>query len=56
MYFERKYSEELRDAAVLNFPPVVQQAWKKWKNHTLTDPWVKIPSVSVLQMIKRHYS
>ena len=44
-YFITMYeNDEVRDAAVLNFPPVIQAAWKKWKKHQLTDPWVRVPA------------
>ena len=44
-YFITTYDDEAtRDAAVLNFPPVIQAAWKKWKNHQLADPWVRVPA------------
>ena len=44
-YFITKYEDEkIRDAAILNFPPVIQKAWKQYKNKTLSDPWVAIPA------------
>ena len=46
-YFVSTYkTDELRDAAVLNFPEIIQTAWKKWKNKKLTDPWVMVPASS----------
>ena len=46
-YFLTKFTEEdLREAAVLNFPEVVQRAWKRWKAKDLKDPWVAIPASS----------
>jgi len=35
-----------RDAAVLNFPQVIQIAWKRWKAHQLADPWIRVPASS----------
>ena len=47
LYFINTYmDEEMRDAAVLNFPEVIQIAWRKWKLHKLEDPWVMVPSSS----------
>ena len=44
-YFISNYDDDkVRDAAVLNFPAVVQAAWKKWKNNALPDPWIRIPA------------
>ena len=44
-YFVTNYDDDkTRDAAILNFPPVVQAAWKKWKAHNLPDPWIRIPA------------
>ena len=34
----------MRDAAVLNFPEAIQKAWKLWKAHKLTDPWIMVPT------------
>jgi hypothetical protein len=28
----------------MNYPEVVQKAWKAWKNKVLDDPWVIIPA------------
>ena len=45
LYFVNVYmDEEMRDAAVLNFPEVIQNAWKLWKAHRLNDPWVMVPA------------
>ena len=47
LYFINSYTDdELRDAAVLNFPDVIQKAWKLWKAHKLEDPWIMVPSSS----------
>lgn len=44
-YFLTKYDDEkVREAAILNFPEVVQIGWKKWKGNNLPDPWVMIPA------------
>ena len=44
-YFIATYMDEkMRDAAVLNFPEAIQKAWKLWKAHKLTDPWVMVPA------------
>lgn len=46
-YFITMYTEEeVREAAVLNFPDVIQQAWKAWKAHKLENPWVMVPASS----------
>ena len=45
LYFINTYmDEEMRDAAVLNFPEVIQRAWRLWKLHKLEDPWVMVPA------------
>lgn len=45
LYFKNTYAEEnLREAAILNFPEIVQRAWRAYKNKRLTDTWVKIPA------------
>ena len=45
LYFINSYmDEDMRNAAVVNFPEVIQVAWKKWRNHTLEDPWVMVPA------------
>ena len=44
-YFLTKYEDEkIRDAALLNFPPAIQQGWKLYKAKKLTDPWVMVPA------------
>ena len=44
-YFITTYvDEKVREAAVLNFPEVIQKAWRAWKNHTLDNPWVMVPA------------
>ena len=44
-YFLTKYDDDkIREAAILNFPPVIQKAWRQYKNKTLTDPWVAVPA------------
>ena len=45
LYFINTYmDEEMRDAAVLNFPEVIQRAWRLCKLHKLEDPWVMVPA------------
>ena len=45
MYFMNNYTDEqLREAAILNFPEVIQKAWKDWKANKLSDPWVMVPA------------
>ena len=45
LYFINTYiDEDIRDAAVLNFPDVIQKAWIQWKNHKLSDPWIMVPA------------
>ena len=34
----------MREAAILNFPEVIQKAWRDWKNHKLADPWIMVPA------------
>lgn len=44
-YFISTYIDEAeREAAILNFPEVIQKAWKAWKNHKLDNPWVMVPA------------
>ena len=44
-YFITKYDDEkIRDAAVFNFPPEIQKGWRQYKNKTLSDPWIMVPS------------
>ena len=44
-YFINTYTDaEMREAVVLNYPEVIQRAWRQWKNKTLKSPWVKVPS------------
>ena len=44
-YFMTNYSDEqLREAAILNFPEVIQRAWREWKASRLADPWVMVPA------------
>ena len=46
-YFITKYTDkDEREAAIMNYPEVVQKAWKAWKNKVLDDPWVIIPASS----------
>lgn len=47
LYFENNFDDDTQcAAALLNFPEVIQQAWKNWKNHKLKDPWVMVPAKS----------
>ena len=44
-YFITKYEDDkIRDAAILNFPPAIQKAWRAFKNGSLKDPWVLVPA------------
>ena len=46
-YFITSYSsDEERDAAILNFPEIIQKAWRDWKNNKLKDPWIRVPASS----------
>lgn len=47
LYFINAYAdEELREAAILNFPEIIQKAWLLWKNNKSSDPWVMVPTSS----------
>ena len=44
-YFLTKFEDEkLREAALLNFPPVIQKGWRDYKNKKLDDPWIMVPA------------
>lgn len=44
-YFLTNYTDEqLREAALLNFPELIQTGWKKWKAGKLDDPWIMVPA------------
>ena len=44
-YFLVKYDDDVtREAALLNFPIIIQQAWKAYRKKSLTDTWVKVPA------------
>ena len=44
-YFSIKYDDDkIREAAILNFPPIIQQSWRAYKTKKLTDPWVLVPA------------
>ena len=46
-YFESNFSDEaIREAAVLNFPEIVQRGWRDWKANKLKDPWIRVPAKS----------
>lgn len=46
-YFISAYNdEELREAAVLNFPEAIQKAWRLYRLNRLADPWVMVPASS----------
>ena len=46
-YFITSYSDDnVREAAVLNFPDVIQKAWRDWKNNKLDNPWIMVPAMS----------
>lgn len=44
-YFVTTFSdEELRESAVLNYPLIIQRAWRNYKKKKVSDPWVIVPS------------
>ena len=43
-YFEKIMDDNMRNAALLTFPVIVQQAYKKWEKKKTLDPWVEIPA------------
>ena len=44
-YFITKFQDDrVRDAALLNFPDVIQKGWKDYKAKKLTDPWIMVPA------------
>ena len=44
-YFVTKFdSDQAREAAILTYPTIIQQAWKKYKAGTLEDIWVVVPA------------
>ena len=44
-YFQTRYKDEkVRDAALLNYPPVIQKGWKDDKAHKIEDPWILVPA------------
>lgn len=44
-YFITKYDDDqTRNAALLNFPPVIQKGWRDYKAKRLTDTWIKVPA------------
>ena len=46
-YFERISDEAMREEAVLNFPVVIQQAWKRWKKKVGDyRQWVELPAAA----------
>ena len=46
-YFEGRYNDDkLREAAVLNFPELIQKGWRDWKGKKLAEPWVMVPASS----------
>lgn len=46
-YFETKYdTKKVREAALLNFPEVIQKGWQDWKNNKLPDSWIQVPAKS----------
>ena len=45
LYFINVYSDEdMREAAILNFPEIIQKQWRLWRLHKLEDPWVMVPA------------
>ncbi len=46
-FFTATYlDEDVREAAIANFPLAIQAAWKKYKTKKLTDPWVMVPATA----------
>lgn len=43
-YFEKITDDNERNAALLTFPIIVQQAYKKWEKKKTLDPWIEIPA------------
>lgn len=44
-YFITKFQDDkLREAALLNFPDVIQKGWKDYKAKKLDDPWIIVPA------------
>ena len=44
-YFITKFQDDkIREAALLNFPAVIQKGWKDYKANKLTDPWIMVPA------------
>ena len=44
-YFITKFQDDkIREAALLNFPAVIQKGWKDYKAHKLEDPWIMVPA------------
>ena len=44
VYFSHIVDEALREEAVLTFPKEIQEAWKLYKDHLISDPWVPLPA------------
>ena len=44
-YFISKFdTDEMRNAALLNFPPAIQKGWKDYKANKLKDSWIMVPA------------
>ena len=44
-YFVHKYADErVREAAVLNYSPVIQKGWHDYKANRLDDYWIMVPA------------
>ena len=44
-YFITKFQDDkIREAALLNFPAVIQKGWKDYKAHKLENPWIMVPA------------
>ena len=48
-YFLTTYEDEnIREAAIANFPDAIQKGWKEYKSHykkdNMIDPWVRVPA------------
>ena len=44
-YFNTKFdNKDEREAMILNFPPIIQKAWKRYKAKDLEDTWIMVPA------------
>ena len=44
IYFSQITDEALQEEAVASFPEVIQRAWRAWRDHKLSNPWVELPA------------